>query len=810
MDLSLTDEERAIQDRLRMFVEREVMPLESDVLRRERAGRPGCRARSWWHFLPEPASPGRAAGSRDPSATAGNVWDDCSFTRSAGGPSTHVTDISTAGAPVPAHPGDKAHVVEQEIKHEQSVVDRVYARLEAAAEAAKALAADGHARGAIGNEGGLVERDAIVFQAARRLAMIDAAHDGLVFGRLDLRESGPRYIGRLGLRDADREVLLVDWRAPAAAVFYQATSQDPLGVVRRRVLQSVGERVVGIQDDLLDAEAAPDDLAVIGDGALMAALARSRDRSMHSVVATIQREQDVAIRAPQRGVTSIVGGPGTGKTVVALHRAAYLLYTDRRRYESGGVLVVGPNTVFISYIEQVLPSLGETSVSLRAVGEVVDGLRASRHDRPAVAAIKGSARMRQLLARTARGPAPQAPASYRIFYRDDVLTLSQRDLGTIRRRLLASGQQRNKAARAVTTELLSTLWDKVEGGRALERGRDAFGQTLLGLREFTDFVQAWWPVVDAVEVLGWLADRERLARDAGGLLSASEIDDLVESFGGDDLTVEDVALVDELRYLLGEPPPPEPEDDPLDDLYDDLVPELSGAGRSSRATSSTERPTGSTDDDGYAHLLVDEAQDLSPMQWRMLARRGRHATWTIVGDPAQSSWPTPEEAAAARREAVGDKSQTVVRLSTNYRNSAEIFELAADVARDAIPGADLPVAVRRTGVEPRLHDVAPADLAGTVRDVTADLLDAVDGTVGVVVPNGWRDDVDGWLGARDDVRVPVLEALDSKGLEFDAVVVVEPDLIAADSSAGIRTLYVVLTRATQRLEIVGTSRRWRP
>jgi DNA helicase IV len=706
------------------------------------------------------------------------------------------------------HPGDSAHVVEQEIKHEQSVVDRIYTRLEAAATSAKALAADGHARALIGNEGGLVERDAIVFQASRRLAVIDAAHEGLVFGRLDTSDVQPRYIGRLGLRDEHREVILVDWRAPAAAVFYQATAQEPLGVIRRRVLQSAGERVTGVQDDLLDAEAAPDDMVVVGEGALLASLSRSRDRLMHSVVATIQKEQDDAIRSPQRGVTSIVGGPGTGKTVVALHRAAYLLYTDRRRYETGGVLVVGPNRVFMDYIDQVLPSLGETSVSLRALGEVVDGVRAVRHDHPAVAAIKGSARMRQLLARTARGPVPGAPTSFRIFYRDDVLTLTPRHLRTLRRSLLSSGSRRNRVIPAVSDSLVDALWAQVSGERGLERGKDEFVHTMLGLRQFTDFARAWWPAVDAVDVLGWLSDRDRLAQDAGGMLSAAEIDELVESFGTD-VTVEDVPLLDELRYLLGEQPEPEVTD-PLEDLYDDLVPEVSTLDQRSGGNGPGERPTSSIDDDGYAHVLVDEAQDLSPMQWRMLGRRGRQASWTIVGDAAQSSWPLPQEAAAARADAIGAKPEHVFHLSTNYRNSAEIFGLAADLARAAIPGADLPVAVRHTGVEPRIHEVEPSELSGYVRDITGSAMDLVEGTVGIVVPDGWRERVESWLGPRDAVRVPVLEPLDTKGLEFDAIVVVEPDLIVAGSEAGTRTLYVVLTRATQQLDIVGTSSRWRP
>ena len=268
----------------------------------------------------------------------------------------------------------------------------------------------------------------MVFQAAKRIATLNAAHEGLVFGRLDLDGSAPgtdqpRYIGRIGLRDEQRDSLLVDWRAPAAAVFYQATAADPQGVVRRRVLRCNGPRVVAVEDDLLDAEA-DSDLVVVGEGALMAQLSRARDRTMHSIVATIQAEQDKAIRAPSKGVVSIAGGPGTGKTVVALHRAAFLLYSDRRRYETGGVLIVGPSGVFMRYIERVLPSLGETAVALRSLGEVVDGIRSSRHDDPAVADVKGSARMAELMRRTARIGVPDAPNELRVFYRDDNIVLS--------------------------------------------------------------------------------------------------------------------------------------------------------------------------------------------------------------------------------------------------------------------------------------------------------------------------------------------------------------------------------------------------
>ena len=697
------------------------------------------------------------------------------------------------------------HVVEQEIKHEQAVVDRIYARLEAATVSARALAADGHARARLGNESGLVERDAMVFQAGKRLASLNAAHDGLVFGRLDMLTDEARYIGRLGLRDEHHEIMLIDWRAPAASVFYQATAQDPLGVVRRRVLQSSRDTVVGVEDDLLDAESAPDDLVVVGEGALIASLTRSRDRSMHSVVATIQKEQDDAIRAPQKGVTTIGGGPGTGKTVVALHRAAYLLYTDRRRFEGGGVLVVGPNAVFMSYIERVLPSLGETSVSLRALGEVVEGISAARHDRPTVAAIKGSSRMATVLRRTARGPVPSGPTSFRVFYRDEVLTLTDRELRTLRRTLLSSGQKRNRVAAKVADELIEALWAKATGDRAREHGHDEFAHTMRGDRTFTDFVRAWWPVVDAVDVYGWLAERERLVQDARDVLSRQELDDLLESLGAD-FSVEDVPLLDELRYLVGEPPEPEPEEDPLADLYDETVPELTTVDER-RAGGVTpwrggERPTTSIEDDAYAHVLVDEAQDLSPMQWRMVGRRGRHASWTIVGDPAQSSWSLPDEAASARAEALSGKDQNAFRLSTNYRNSREIFDLAADLARAAIPGADLPNAVRATGVEPRVHEVEPAYLREAVRDAMAALADDLEGTIGVVAPVDRLAEVEEWLGERDTERIPLLEAIDTKGLEFDGIVVVQPDEIVAESDAGIRTLYVALTRATQRLTVV--------
>ena len=717
-----------------------------------------------------------------------------------------------------------------ELELEQLVVDRVYRQLAESAKAAQALAREGHSRARLGHEGGLVERDAMVFQAAKRIAQLDAAHEGLVFGRLDLRsevDASPRYIGRIGLRDAEKDSLLIDWRAPAAAVFYQATAATPQDVIRRRVLRCAGATVVALQDELLDASIETD-LPIVGEGALMAQLSRARDRSMHSIVATIQAEQDLAIRAPARGVVSISGGPGTGKTVVALHRAAYLLYNDRRRYESGGVLIVGPSGVFMRYIERVLPSLGETAVALRSLGEVVDGVKANRHDEPAVADIKGSARMAELLRRTARQQAPESPRDFRLFWRDDTLVLDHRRLGQVRRQLMSQGV-RNRQLPRVATALLDALWRQVGSERGVERGREAFNEELLSTDAFVDFAAGWWPPLTAAEVLGWLREPDFLARVGEGVISQDEQVLLVKAWAAEpSLSVEDVPLLDELRYALGDLPAKLAEDRTLDD---DIVfaegvdlQELTTA--SDREYAPTGRawtpPTHRIEDDGFAHVLIDEAQDLTPMQWRMVARRGRTASWTIVGDPAQSSWPNPAESAVARSAALEGKVLHEFHLSTNYRNSAEIYEYAAGYAERVGLNADLPAAVRSTGVAPRALS-GVVDLADTTRAEVAAMVDRVEGTIAIVVPAARRSEVNAWLagwpefaphapGARAAIdssvapsgedRIVVLTGVDTKGLEFDGIVVVRPEEIETESTTGRATLYVVLTRATQLLTTV--------
>jgi hypothetical protein len=470
----------------------------------------------------------------------------------------------------------------------------------------------------------------------------------------------------------------------------------------------------------------------------------------------------------------------------------------------------------------VLPSLGETAVALRSLGEVVGGLRATRHDAPGVALVKGSGRMAELMRRTSRQQAPGSPKEFRVFWRDDVILLDRGLLGKLRRQLMSQGQ-RNRQLPRIASSLLDVMWRQVRGERGRERGRDAFDDDMLSSDAFVEFALSWWPALGATEVLGWLRDPEFLARVADGLLNAEEQRLLVDSWQDAGLSVEDVPLVDELRYALGDVPARQDDDHELDDfLGGDL-----GSGREELSTAWEREygpgapvwmpPTHSIDDDGYAHVLVDEAQDLTPMQWRMVGRRGRAATWTIVGDAAQSSWPVPSESAAARAAAIDGKDLHEFHLSTNYRNSSEIYEYAAAYASQAGLDADLPTAVRSTGVSPREVGAGP-DEAATVRAELASLLGEVAGTVGLVAPVARRAEVSRWLASWDefadaaphadtpetagDDRIVVLTGIDTKGLEFDGIVVLDPGAIEAESPTGRATLYVVLTRATQLLTLI--------
>ncbi|MFH8340277.1 HelD family protein [Streptomyces sp. AM6-12] len=756
--------------------------------------------------------------------------------------------------------GAQDSVRDREISVEQAHLDRVYRRLEEKIHEAEFLMNDAAQRGQVGTPGALAERDAQVFRAGVHLNRLNSEFEDFLFGRIDLLlgkdgKKGPDgaytavepaegavredntadiaetlHIGRIGVLDEDYAPLVIDWRAPAAAPFYRATPVEPGRVVRRRVIRSKGRRVLGVEDDLMrpSLTACLDgrELAVIGDGALMAALGQARGHTMRDIVSSIQAEQDLVIRAPAASITYVEGGPGTGKTAVALHRAAYLLYQDRRRY-AGGILIVSPTPLLVAYTEGVLPSLGEEGqVAIRAIGSLVDGVEATLYDSPSVARAKGSYRMLKVLRKAARGALELGPAVRAAHDEDDDaprqaadptrlrvvafgrrLELEAEELDHIRRTALGGTAPVNLLRPRARKLLLDALWAKSGAGarhtdpELAAELRSSFDEDITGEDAFIGFLDAWWPELTPARVLDAMADEKRLGRWARRILNPGEVRKVARSLKRDGRTVHDIALLDELHAILGAPARPrrKRELDPLDQLtgLEELMPVREETQRERAERLAQERTE-------YAHVIVDEAQDLTPMQWRMVGRRGRHATWTVVGDPAQSSWSDPDEAAEARDEALGSRPRRRFQLTVNYRNPAEIADLAARVLALAMPGAESPRAVRSTGVEPRFTVVGES-LQDTVRAEAERLLGLVDGTVGVVVAMNRREEARRWLAGLGD-RAVALGSLEAKGLEYDATVVVSPAEIADESPAGLRVLYVALTRATQQLTVVSGER----
>ncbi|MEL3948953.1 MULTISPECIES: HelD family protein [Streptomyces] len=771
-----------------------------------------------------------------------------------------------------------ADVREREISVEQEHLDQVYRRLEEKIHEAEFLMNDAAKRSQVGTPGALAERDAQVFRAGVHLNRLNNEFEDFLFGRIDLllgkdgkkgpdgaytavepaegavrtEESGTfadiaetLHIGRIGVLDADYSPLVIDWRAPAAAPFYRSTPVDPGRVVRRRVIRSKGRKVLGVEDDLMRPELTAflngEELPVIGDGALMAALGQARSHSMRDIVASIQAEQDLVIRAPAASVTYVEGGPGTGKTAVALHRAAYLLYQDRRRY-AGGILIVSPTPLLVAYTEGVLPSLGEEGqVAIRAVGSLVDGVESTVYDSPAVARVKGSSRMLKVLRRAARGALESPPAAadphlpkasnHQLAFGEDEaeaagtanrgtptrlrvvafgrrLELEADQLNRIRQTALSGTAPVNLLRPRARKLLLDALWARSgAAGRhddpelAAEL-RSSFDDDITSEDDFIAFLEAWWPELTPRAVLTAMSDERALNRWARRVLNPGEVRKVARSLRRDALSVHDVALLDELQAILGTPHRPRKKKDldPLDLLtgLDELMPQREESQRERAERLAAERVE-------YAHVIVDEAQDLTPMQWRMVGRRGRHATWTVVGDPAQSSWSDPDEAAAARDEALGTRPRRRFTLTVNYRNPAEIADLAAKVLALAMPGSTAPAAVRSTGIEPRFAVVRDKDLGASVREEAGRLLDRVEGTVGVVVAMSRREQAARWLAGLGE-RVVALGSLEAKGLEYDATLVVSPAEIADESPAGLRVLYVALTRATQQLTVLSGER----
>ncbi|MGH3392139.1 MAG: HelD family protein, partial [Actinomadura sp.] len=419
-------------------------------------------------------------------------------------------------------------IKDTEIAAEQQRVDEAYARLDEMRADAEQMIREGYRLAQAGTKGSLVDRDAMVHQSALRVQALNVADDGLVFGRLDMTGGEARYVGRIGVRTRDHDSLVIDWRAPAAEAFYRATPEDPRDVIRRRVLHSRGHAVIDIEDDLLD-PAAADGLTIVGDGAFLASLARTREGAMRDIVATIQREQDEVIRAPVDGTVIVRGGPGTGKTAVALHRVAYLLFRHRRRFGSRGVLIVGPNRRFTSYIERVLPSLGEGSAALRSLGDLVAGTSATTHDAPRITRLKGAASMARVLRRAVTDHPPGAPDTVTVVHAGVVVRLDRARLDKVRLEVHRRCRGNVNSARGRAANLLlDELWERfVEIGGLVDapgiKKREFVGN-VRDQRTFGGFVALWWPVRRPLDVLRALGDADRLRRAAGRDVAADQVE----------------------------------------------------------------------------------------------------------------------------------------------------------------------------------------------------------------------------------------------------------------------------------------------
>ncbi|MFI6164732.1 HelD family protein [Micromonospora haikouensis] len=629
------------------------------------------------------------------------------------------------------------------------------------------------------------------------------ATEGLVFGRLDGLDGTVRHIGRVGLRDdeggEDDEPLLVDWRAPAARPFYTATAVDPQGLARRRHIRTTGSAVVGVDDEPLDGTITTD---LVGEGALLAALDQRRTGRMSTAISTLQREQDDIIRAEASGPLVVQGGPGTGKTVVALHRVAYLFFAHPTMAEQA-VLVLGPSPRFLQYIGQVLPALGETAVVAATCDTLLPGVSVGRDESRALAEIKGRALWQPALEDYVASLLPRA-RDLKLrwegeFYVIPAATVAQA-LAAVRRRpyhparRVFAEQLHHILAEAVVDQRAALMNEMEEGfedilarvdrsmhydpgaaagsdvdGLLSDEEVDSLRQRIAENAAIARFVEAWWPTLDAETLLrDLLADGDLLARFAPQL-SAAEIAAVVVEPAP--WASSDIPLLDAVADLLG----------------DSDAPQQQGEFVADRAR----RQRGWV----YGHVAVDEAQELSEMQWHMVVRRCPSRSITAVGDIDQAEAAHRHTSWAQAVQAVLGDRWTPAELTICYRTPREVMELTAPVLRRAGSHHAPPRAVRASGFSPWERTVMPAELSDAVAEAVRELRERWrGGTVGVVAPVGRIAE----LQATVDDDVPVLSAAQSKGLEWDATLLVDPDGITAEPR-GWNGLYVALTRCTQEL-----------
>lgn len=738
-----------------------------------------------------------------------------------------------------------------ELELEQGRVSERYARLDALRVEKEEQLARVRRTGLEGSLQNHSERDAFATLYEDRLAQLYAVDERLVFGRLDLDPdedgvSEQRYIGRIGLTDPQQERLLVDWRAAEAGAFYQATAARRQHVRRRRHLMLRGREVRDLDDEILDPGLLADDDHISPDsqGALLAAVTARRTGRMGDIVATIQAEQDEIIRAGVSGALVVQGGPGTGKTAVALHRAAYLLYTHRDRLARSGVLVVGPSTAFMRYIERVLPSLGETGVVMASLGTLMPGFQAGPEPRAAAAAVKGRLEMAEVVANAVAQRQRLLVEPRRLNIDGTVVKLKPATVRRARERARATGKPHNEAratfVKILVKDLAEKLRKKLEKSSGAPVQRDLLLEDVRTARDVRVALNLCWMPMTPEWLIGDLLSREPLLRAAAPWLSDEDIAALLRP-AGSPWTEADVPLLDEAAELLGavEAPPTGRESEAqhrrnvdnarasLENMHQSLedmgidgvvdAEQLAAANETGGVRRTTADQAAHDRSWTYGHVVVDEAQELSSMQWRLLARRCPMKSFTVVGDIAQSSrLDAAGSWGAALTPVFGDRWR-LEELTVNYRSPARVMRWAAQVAQAAGLAVSQPEAVREGDHPPELVAEPGGTLTGLVGDAVARQRDLVpDALTAVIVPEAEVPAQvaalrERWGTARVDraplpgVEVVVVSPRETKGLEFDTVVLAAPERIVEDAHGVVGDLYVAMTRCTQALTIVSTA-----
>lgn len=732
-----------------------------------------------------------------------------------------------------------------ELEHERQYVAGLYQRLDELREEKRDQLAQVRRSHSAGSHQNRSERDAFATMYEDRLAQLNAVDDRLVFGRLDLDDGEKRYIGRIGLSTEDLQRLMVDWRAPEAGTFYQATAFERQGVRRRRHLILKGRNVQAVEDDVLDYSMLEEEAALQGEGALLAALNSKRTGQMSDIVGTIQAEQDRIIRAPLAGTLVVQGGPGTGKTAVALHRAAYLLYTHRERLKSAGVLLVGPSNAFIRYIERVLPSLGETGVVMSSLGELMPGITAVPEENAHVAEIKGRIGMAKVVANAVANRQRTVLEPRRLNVEGTILTLTPKMVQRARDKARATGKPHNEArvtfVKILLRELTEQLTDQLEesAGAGNSTDRAYLAEDVRSSRDVRVALNLCWMPMTPEKLLSELFSKPGQLEAAAPELSPAEIE-LLRRSPDAPWTEADIPLLDEAAELLGELDASAGRDHALRE--EQRKRDLANA---ERAIENTE---GFLEDSGahgilsaedladhntvgearltaadraavdrtwaFGHIVVDEAQELSAMQWRLLMRRCPLKSFTVVGDIAQTS---SAAGATSWQQAlapfVGDR-WTLEELTVNYRTPAQIAEAAVRMANAAGLVVSAPKAVREGRWAPFIDQVPEGGLVDRLMETLPEDLEALEGgLLAVIAEEHHLDAVRRAVGAVYGRRlgtgaggleqdIVVTSPREAKGLEFDGVVILEPEELLTAAAGKVGDLYVAMTRPTQRLRLI--------